>query len=172
MLVFAPYGAIPPSGRKCNFLGPGKEVNGKVEHFAFTLQVKRYEIGDYVFVRDGKHSHKSVADGNVEFTELRIGRIFYAWIDLRTGSFRFKWNRLMFQPNSSVLFDTGELIESEIDAIFSKVVCLPVVGVDKAEAYFDEENENYRVYFSNKIDWKERLYVLALPRGVPKKEGC
>ena len=168
--VYTPYGAIPPSGRKCSLLGAGNEMNGKIQHFAFTLQVKRFEIGDYVFLRDGKHSHKSVLDGNVDFNELRIGRLVYVWNDLRTNSYRVKWNRLMFQPNSSILIDTGELIESEIDAIVSKVMCIPVIGDNMAEEYLDEENENYKVYFSNKIDWKDRVFLLALPRGIPKKE--
>ena len=69
------------------------------------------------------------------------------------------WNRLVQRP-SGVLVDADESLESSVDAIVCKFVCVPMAGESEAESMLAERS----ALCGMGIDWRDRIFIMALPR--------
>jgi hypothetical protein len=90
-----------------------------------------------------------------------MGRIVSLYHDPRSNSNRVSWNRLVQRalPHRA-LVDADETVDSSVEAIVHKFVCVAMVGLDEAETVIGEK----AAIAGDKVDWMDRVFVLALPR--------
>jgi len=162
----ATVGAPVPTLKTLAPLPPLLPMHGSdcLEFFALKAGKKRYEKGDFVFLRDDS---VTAGDGARTLAHVRPGRLTALWFDPHRGAVRVRWQRLITKSawdgaageDCCVMLDTGEVCESDAASLESKFVCV-VESVDLGRA---AQLAQERVPSSLAVHWRERVFVLAVP---------